>query len=121
MNETKKTRHFEASQVLAVFLVKFNEPNGEDNRANVKTGINHNIAIDYYLKICLMDVVVCVCVCACGPYQMKSNQTNGEYVNLKFCDVVQISSILIVINNQTKGKRNEIYRTDEGRALIKYA
>lgn len=46
----KKTRHFEASQVFAAFLAKLNEPNEEDNGANMKTGINHNFTIAYYLK-----------------------------------------------------------------------
>lgn len=67
----KKTRHFEASQVFAAFLAKLNEPNEEDNGSNMKTGINHNFTIAYYLKYDFsMDVVLC------GPYPMESNQTN---------------------------------------------
>lgn len=42
----------------------------------------------------------------CGSVWPVSNGVeSNEYINLKICDVVQILSMLIVINNQTK--RNE--------------
>lgn len=74
--ESEKTRHFEASQVFAAFLAKLNEPSGEDNGAKMKTGINHNITIAYYLKYYLMDVVLC------GP--VSSEVKSNEYINSKF-------------------------------------
>lgn len=67
----KKLDILKRLKCLQYFWLEFNEPNIDNGGKNKKTGINHNIAIDYYLKYHLMDMVLC------GPYSTKkSMQTN---------------------------------------------